>query len=560
MAAIPTPITPGKSWQDIRDLKKAEQAARIPAEWKLKGSAYPPVETVDVRPVVSTSRILSERELKITGDSYDATTLAAAIANGTYSAEEVAIAFCKRAAIGQQLCNNLTEIMFLDAIEDAKKLDAYFEETGKTVGPLHGLPMTFKECFHVKGYDYSNGYISRTFNPSTTTTYAIELVKAAGAVIIAKTNVPQTMLVAEADNNVFGQTKNPVVHHLTCGGSSGGEGSNMAFRGSAIGIGTDVGGSIRVPAAANGVYGFKPTCGVLPFYGYAASGYTGVNTGIPATLGPLANSARDLALLTKVVRDAKPWLVDPAVVPGVYEQATISRKPVVGVIHKSGLTPHPPIQRAVREAVAKLQDAGFEVKDFTPPDFGEIRKVTKQLFTLDALSYQKRELEKAGEPVVKSVVDIGFWQLSAKTQEEAWEWNTKRLGICKQMLDEWQRTKVDVVLCPTGPHTAVLPGEWSNDMYTVAWNAVDYPAVIIPFTNANPALDPKDTNFVPMNDLDVLNEAKYDPQLMAGAPAALQIVGPKWGDAQLLKDVEVIDAVLNPNTGADSVLKTQSKL
>jgi amidase len=73
----------------------------------------------------------------------------------------------------------------------------------------------------------------------------IELVKAAGAVVIAKTNVPQTMLVAESDNNVFGQAKNPVVSHLTCGGSSGGEGSNMAFRGSAIGIGTDVGGSIR---------------------------------------------------------------------------------------------------------------------------------------------------------------------------------------------------------------------------------------------------------------------------------------------------------------------------
>ena len=69
--------------------------------------------------------------------------------------------------------------------------------------------------------------------------------KAAGAVVIAKTNVPQTMLVAEADNNVFGQTRNPVIHHLTCGGSSGGEGSNMGFRGSAIGVGTDVGGSVR---------------------------------------------------------------------------------------------------------------------------------------------------------------------------------------------------------------------------------------------------------------------------------------------------------------------------
>jgi amidase len=332
---------------------------------------------------------------------------------------------------------------------------------------------SLQECFHVEGYDACNGYISRTFDPSTKTTYAIELVKAAGAVVIAKTNIPQTMLVAEAANNVFGQTKNPVIQHLTPGGSSGGEGSNMAFRGSAIGIGTDVGGSIRVPCAANGVYGFKPTCGILPFYGYAASGYTGVNTGIPATLGPIANSARDLALLTRVVRAAKPWQVDPAVVPGIYEQPTSSRKPVIGVIHKSGLTPHPPIQRALREAVTRLQSAGYEVKEIHPPDLLELRNITKQLFTLDGLSYQKRELREAGEPVLKAVLNIGFWHLPPKTQEEAWEWNTKRLGMCKQMLDVWQESKVDVVICPTGPHTAVLPGEWSNDLYTVAWNAVD---------------------------------------------------------------------------------------
>ena len=105
--------------------------------------------------------------------------------------------------------------------------------------------MKEQECFHIKGYDASDGYISRCFESSTYDSYMIDIVRAAGAVVIAKTNCPQTMLVAESDNNVFGQAKNPVVSHLTCGGSSGGEGSVMAFRGSALGIGTDVGGSIR---------------------------------------------------------------------------------------------------------------------------------------------------------------------------------------------------------------------------------------------------------------------------------------------------------------------------
>ncbi len=146
-SALPELVdAPLRPWQEIRDAKKAEQYARIPAEWKLAHSDFPAEGTVDVRPVATSCGILSERELIITGESYDATSLAAAIAKGVYSAEEVVTAFCKRAAIGHQLCNNLTEIMFLDAIEDAKKLDVYFKENGKTVGPLHGLPMTFKVC------------------------------------------------------------------------------------------------------------------------------------------------------------------------------------------------------------------------------------------------------------------------------------------------------------------------------------------------------------------------------------------------------------------------------
>ncbi|PBP16031.1 amidase [Diplocarpon rosae] len=131
-------------------------------------------------------------------------------------------------------------IIFKDAVGDARKLDDSLEKNGKKVGPLHGLPMTCKSdqtrgCFHVKGYDYTNGYISKTFNPSTYITYLIEPVKSAGPVIFAKTIGSQPMLVARSVNNVFGLAKNPVVNHLTTCGSSGGEGSNIVFRGSGTG-------------------------------------------------------------------------------------------------------------------------------------------------------------------------------------------------------------------------------------------------------------------------------------------------------------------------------------
>lgn len=133
-----------KGWQKIHAAKKAEQLGRIPKEWILKDGDIPATATGDLRPIAVSCGILSDRELKITSEEYDATSLAAAIAAGEFTAVEVATAFSKRAAIGHQLCNNLTEISFKDAIEDAKRLDAVFSETGKTIGPLHGLPMTFK--------------------------------------------------------------------------------------------------------------------------------------------------------------------------------------------------------------------------------------------------------------------------------------------------------------------------------------------------------------------------------------------------------------------------------
>lgn len=141
--------TPYKPWQEIAAAKKVEQFSRIPKEWVLPDSILVTVlvtDVVDLRPIASVSGILSDRELEITGETYDATALLAKIADGTYTSVEVVTAFCKRAAVAQQVCNCLTEIMFADAIAAAGKLDEEYSRTGKTVGPLHGLPMTFKVC------------------------------------------------------------------------------------------------------------------------------------------------------------------------------------------------------------------------------------------------------------------------------------------------------------------------------------------------------------------------------------------------------------------------------
>ena len=127
-----------------------------------------------------------------------------------------------------------------------------------------------------------------------------------GAVLYVKTNIPQTLMTADSENNVFGRVLNPNKLSLTAGGSSGGEGALVGMRGSILGVRTDIAGSIRIPAFCNGTYGFKPSVDRIPFGGQTnpvLDGWTGI---IPVA-GPLARSPRDLRLFLETVVKSKPW-------------------------------------------------------------------------------------------------------------------------------------------------------------------------------------------------------------------------------------------------------------
>lgn len=186
---------------------------------------------------------------------------------------------------------------------------------------------------------------------------------------------------------------------------------------------------------------------------------------------------RDMRLFTEAVRACQPWIFDPSVIHGVMEGPVPSsdRKPIVGILYESGVTPHPPVRRAIRSAKLKVEAAGYETRDFTPicPDFREIREISSHLLTVDGSSYQRRELAKAAEPVVPSVEKFGFWGMPRKTHEEMWQWNTKKGEMQKRMLDAWQQLEIDVLIAPAAPHTPITPDNCTSELYTVAWNAVD---------------------------------------------------------------------------------------
>jgi Asp-tRNA(Asn)/Glu-tRNA(Gln) amidotransferase A subunit family amidase len=155
----------------------------------------------------------------------------------------------------------LTEPLFTGAIKRGRELDEHLKRTGKTVGPLHGLPVSVKDTFNVKGVDSSIGLAALAFKPATKNARLVDLLLSLGAIIISKTNMPQTIAALDSCNHLFGRTLNPLNRQLSAGGSSGGEGVLLSMRGSMIGFGTDVGGSIRIPAMCNGIYGFKPSVG-----------------------------------------------------------------------------------------------------------------------------------------------------------------------------------------------------------------------------------------------------------------------------------------------------------
>lgn len=200
-----------------------------------------------------------------------------------------------------------------------------------------------------------------------------------GAVLYCKTSVPATLMAGETVNNIIGYTWNPKNRLLSCGGSSGGEGALIALRGSPAGFGTDIGGSVRIPAGFNYLYGLRPSAGRMPYQG-AANSMDGQST-ILSVIGPLAPSARSLSLLFKSVLSQQPWFHDPLALElpwredvvqetrSLIEQAkTGSSTLAFAIMHYNGVARiHPPIARGLKLVEQTLKRLGQKVIPWDPP-------------------------------------------------------------------------------------------------------------------------------------------------------------------------------------------------
>ena len=184
-----------QSWQDIAASKRKAAYDLIPESWRLPKSMIPaPTKAVSVMKIPRKCGILSEAELDIT-ENYDAVALVEKLASKQLSARDVITAFSKRAAIAQQLVNCLTETFFGEALKRAEYLDDYLAKEGKPLGPLHGLPISIKDSFKLKGYEATLGYVSWVGKSKATSNSAlVDLFLDLGAIVYVKTNIPQTLM------------------------------------------------------------------------------------------------------------------------------------------------------------------------------------------------------------------------------------------------------------------------------------------------------------------------------------------------------------------------------
>ena len=426
-----------------------------------------------------------------------ASELARQIASRQMSATEVVKAHIKQIEQRDPRVHAVVVPMFEEALAEAAKADGMSAE-GR---PLHGVPVTVKECFHVKGTASTVGLDKRRDHRADSDAELVARLKAAGAIVIAKTNVPQLLIYVEADNPLYGRTNNPWNLARSPGGSSGGEGAALAAGYGALGLGTDVGGSVRIPAHSCGVQSLKPTPGKLSLRGTEETLLSHV--AIPDAAGPLARSVADLRVAMAVM--------------GAPVVDTSAKGLRVGYYVDDGYFPaSPAVKRAVREAARGLESAGCTVSEFSPPDIMEALQVFYGLFTADGGKAFKRWLRHSTvDTRIKDLMTLGsipnplrpavarlYGLRGQRRIAQLLGWSGKRSKAETAALvvrrDAYRQRflaalgDIDVLICPPAAVPAVTHGATkqlspASVCYTLLYNLLGWPAGVVAATRVKMA-------------------------------------------------------------------------
>jgi amidase len=399
--------------------------------------------------------------------------LADALRRGALSSEAVVRAFLDRIEAVNPRLNAVVQLRAEAALAEARAADRLPE--GQR-GALHGVPMTIKDSLDTAGLVTTGGTKGRaSFVPAEDAT-VVRRVRAAGAIVLGKTNTPDLTLSYETSNVVYGRTNNPFDVSRTSGGSSGGAAAIVAAGGSPIEIGSDTGGSIRLPAHCCGIAGIKPTVGRVPRTGHIIN-YEGASQFL-THIGPLARRVDDLALVLGII--AGPDGVDPHVVPVRLGDPSAVRLAGLRVGYYSSLPPLAPTAEtvgAVESAVGALRGAGCEPVPIAIPDSDRIYETYVATLFGDGGAAVLRALDRWGsaESSLRARV-AGMKTLSSGELTARYEW-----------LDGWRSRMLallaglDAIVGPVSGGPAVPHDTFDRATagYTQVFNLTGWPSTAV---------------------------------------------------------------------------------
>jgi amidase len=431
------------------------------------------------------------------------------VRDGAISPVELVDAHLRQIELRNPAINAFVTVFAERACDEARRCEQMIAH-GEPLGLLHGVPLTVKDSFDVEGCPTQAGSRLRTGHRAAEDAAAVARLRREGAILLGKTNTPELLASYETDNFITGRTNNPIDAALTPGGSSGGEAAAIAAFCSPGGIGSDGGGSIRVPAHFCGIAGFKPTPGRVSGTGHFPSlGYPG---GLIGAVGPMARTAQDLRLLFSVLAGYDPQ--DPLSAPVPLRETPLEGLRI-GVWEQFYDVPvDPEIVAAVQAAAARLAELRFAVEPFEPRGMERSPNVWAALFNHWPMLATRRMVEgreadlhwtllEALTPRQPSAEDV-LVQLAARDRMRAAlvrQMETVRvllMPVCSITAFQHRQRNWEIAGRSIGLFQAMMPA--------VLANVLGLPAVTIPIARSQ-----------------------------AGLPIGIQLVGRPYDDELLLE-------------------------
>ncbi|XP_037005369.2 fatty-acid amide hydrolase 1 [Artibeus jamaicensis] len=443
-------------------------------------------------------------------------------------------------------------------------------------GLLYGVPVSLKECFSYQGQDSTLGLSVNEGVPAECDSVVVQVLKLQGAVPFVHTNVPQSMLSYDCSNPLFGQTTNPWNCCKSPGGSSGGEGALIAAGGSLLGLGTDIGGSIRFPSSFCGICGLKPTVNRLSKVGLKGCIYG--QLAVQVSVGPMARDVDSLALCLRALLCEDMFRLDPTVPPLPFkEEVYASSRPLrVGYYETDNYTmPTPAMKRAVLETKQRLEAAGHTLIPFLPRNIPYALETLSVggMFSDGGSSFLQNFKGDLVDPCLRNLMlalKLPGWLkgllafllkplvprlaaflsgMKSRSTGKLWELHHEIEVYRNSVIAQWRAMDLDVVLTPMlGPAMDLNASGMASGAvsYTILYNCLDFPAGVVPVTTVTVEDEAQMEHYQGYFG-DIWDKAlRKAMKKSVGLPVAVQCVALPWQEELCLRFMREVERLMTP--------------